>query len=87
MVLKVSLAAAELHLNRHLVHTVNSGHELDGVCHLDTSSAVFEQNKEPLSPAKLNQHMHQQPSTAFDFLLHGPNFDNLLAQVYCMYTV
>ncbi|XP_044981975.1 uncharacterized protein LOC123448980 [Hordeum vulgare subsp. vulgare] len=63
-----------------LAHTVNSGHEIDGVCHLDTSSAVFEQNKEPLSPAKLNQHMHQQPSTAFDFRLHVPNFDNLLAQ-------
>ena len=63
-----------------LAHTVNSGHELDGVRHLDTSSAVFQQNKEPLSPAKLNQHMHQQPSTAFDFCLHVPNFDNLLAQ-------
>jgi hypothetical protein len=69
-----------------LAHTVDPGHELDVVCHLDTSSAVFEQNKEPLSPAKLNQQMHRQPPTALDLLIRVPDVDNLQTQVYYMYT-
>ena len=39
-----------------LPHTLNFGHELDGVC--ESSSVIFSRNKEPLSPAKMNQHMH-----------------------------
>jgi hypothetical protein len=64
-----------------LAHTVDPGHELDGLCHLNTSFAVLEQNKEPLSCAKLNQQMHQQPPTALDFHLCVPNHDNLQTQV------
>jgi hypothetical protein len=64
-----------------LAHTVDPGHELDGMCHLNTSFAVLEQNKEPLSRAKLNQEMHQQPPTALDFRLCVPNQDNLQTQV------
>uniref|UniRef100_A0ACD5YQ92 Uncharacterized protein n=1 Tax=Avena sativa TaxID=4498 RepID=A0ACD5YQ92_AVESA len=63
-----------------LAHTVDSGYELDGVCHLNTSSAVFEQNKEPLSPAKLNQQMHQPPLSALDFRPRVLNLDNLQIQ-------
>ncbi|KAM0930764.1 hypothetical protein ACQ4PT_000691 [Festuca glaucescens] len=63
-----------------LAHTMDPGHELDVVCHLDTSSAVFEQNKEQLSPAKLNQQMHRQPPTALDLLIRVPDVDNLQTQ-------
>ncbi|CAM0872572.1 unnamed protein product [Alopecurus aequalis] len=68
-----------------LAHTVDPGHELDGVCHLNTSSAVFEQNKEPLSPAKLNQQMHQEPPSALDFRLHVPNHDNLQTELCILF--
>ena len=72
---------------QRLAHTVDPGHELDGVCRLNTSSALLEQNKEPLSPAKLNQQMHQEPLAALDFHLRVPNHDILRTQVYRMYTV
>uniref|UniRef100_A0ACD5X3Q8 Uncharacterized protein n=1 Tax=Avena sativa TaxID=4498 RepID=A0ACD5X3Q8_AVESA len=63
-----------------LAHTVDPGCELDGVYHLNTSSAVFEQNKEPLSPAKLNQETHQQPLSTLDFRPRFLNLDNLQTQ-------